>query len=306
MQQHTGQHLLSAAFDRLYSVRTVGFHLGAQASTIDLARGVSSEEIAAAEDLANQIVWGNRAVTVRFASAEEAAQLPLRKESSRTGTLRLIDIDRFDLSACGGTHVTRAGEVGLIAVSGDERVKGGQRLEFLCGRRALGRFRDLRHVVDAGVRRLSVQPADLAGAIERLQADARAQKKAMAGLQGELAVHRAAALVASAEPFDRGRLILQAVDADAGGLKALASAAATEPGHLAVLTSVGRPALVVVARSADLAVDASRILAGLIARFGGRGGGKPDLAQGGGLDASSSAVFAEARRLIADGPSRVP
>jgi alanyl-tRNA synthetase len=120
----------------------------------------------------------------------------------------------------------------------------------------------------------------------------------MTALQSELAVHRAAALVASAEPFDRGRLILQAVDADAGGLKARASAAATAPGHLAVLASVQRPVLVVVARSADLEVEAPRILAALIARFGGRGGGKPDLAQGGGLDAPASAIFEEVRRLV--------
>src|SRR5262245_31683949 len=101
MQQHTGQHVLSAAFDKRFGVRTVSFHLGAQSSTIDLAREMTPAEIAAAEDDANRVVWDDRPVAIRYATAEEAAALPLRKESLRGGTLRLIEVERFDLSACG-------------------------------------------------------------------------------------------------------------------------------------------------------------------------------------------------------------
>jgi len=101
MQQHTGQHVLSAAFDRVLGVRTVSFHLGADSSTIDLAREVSASEIERAEEEANRIVWANRSVTIRFADADEAARLPLRKESLREGVLRLIEVEDFDLSACG-------------------------------------------------------------------------------------------------------------------------------------------------------------------------------------------------------------
>ena len=117
MQQHTGQHVLSAAFDRLFGVRTESFHLGTAASSIDLAREVSAAELKKAEDDANRIVWEDRAVHIRFASAEEAAALPLRKESLRTGPLRLIDVEGFDLSACGGTHVARTGAIGVIAIA---------------------------------------------------------------------------------------------------------------------------------------------------------------------------------------------
>ena len=140
MQQHTGQHVLSAAFDRLFGVRTVSFHLGAAVSTIDLARELSPAEIAAAETEANRVVWEDRPVAIRFATAEEAAAMPLRKEPARGGTLRLIDVEGFDLSACGGTHVARTGGIGVIAVASWERFKGGQRLSFLCGGRALGRI----------------------------------------------------------------------------------------------------------------------------------------------------------------------
>jgi Ser-tRNA(Ala) deacylase AlaX/signal transduction histidine kinase len=117
MQQHTGQHVLSAAILSVCRARTVSFHLGAAVSTIDLERELSPADIAAAETEANRVVWEDRPVTIRFVSAEEAAALPLRKEPTRGGTLRLIDVEGFDLSACGGTHVARSGAIGIIAVA---------------------------------------------------------------------------------------------------------------------------------------------------------------------------------------------
>jgi len=137
MQQHTGQQILSAAFDRLSHVRTVSFHLGSDASTIDLAREVSAREIADAEAAANEVVWHDGEVAIRFATEEEASRLPLRKEPTRTGLLRLIEVAGFDVSACGGTHVPRTGMIGVIAVVGSERFKGATRLSFACGGRAL-------------------------------------------------------------------------------------------------------------------------------------------------------------------------
>lgn len=141
MQQHTGQHVLSAAFDRVLGVPTVSFHMGAESATIDLAREVSAIEIARAEAEANRIVWSDRPVTVRFVEPEEAARLPLRKESRREGTLRLVEVEEFDLSACGGTHVTRTGAIGIIAIGAAERFRGGSRVEFFCGGRALSTLR---------------------------------------------------------------------------------------------------------------------------------------------------------------------
>ena len=173
MQQHTGQHVLSAAFDRLVQVQTVSFHLGTSSSTIDLAREVSADEIARAEAEANRVVWENRPVTIRFANADEVAALPLRKESKREGVLRLVDVEDFDVSACGGTHVARTGAIGIIAVAAFEKFKGGTRLEFLSGGRALAGYHSLRDAVAASVRLLSVLPAELPAAIDRGQTDAR-------------------------------------------------------------------------------------------------------------------------------------
>jgi alanyl-tRNA synthetase len=324
MQQHSGQHVLSAAFDKVFGVRTVSFHLGGAVSTIDLAREMSLVEIAAAEAEANRIVWEDRPVAIRFATAEEAAQLPLRKEPARGGMLRLIDVDGFDLSACGGTHVARTGGIGVIVVTSWERFKGGQRLEFLCGGRALTGYRTLRDAMTASDRLLSVLPGELPAAIERLQADARQQKRSMVALQGDLARYHAEELAAGAEevrlkpPFDVAqggpealegpdtsvtcRLVARAIDADANGLKVLAAAIAAKPGYLVVLVSSSTPALAVVARSANVGISAQQLLAALIAQFGGRGGGKPELAQGGGLAAPADAILAAVRALCAFAP----
>ena len=299
MQQHSGQHVLSAAFDRRFGARTVGFHLGAEASTIDLAKELSPREIATVEDEANRIVWEDRPVTIRFVSAEEAARLPLRKEPVREGTLRLIEVEGFDLSACGGTHVPRTGVIGVVAINSWERFKGGQRIEFLCGHRALSRFHSLRDVTAANIRLLSVLPGELPGSIERLQTEGKDQRRTIVALQSELARYLAEELAAGAEHSATGNLVLHTVeDVDANGLKAIASAISSRPGFMVVLVSGSTPALTVVARSKDVTAPANEILSALTAKFGGRGGGKPDLAQGGGLNASPQQVLDEARSII--------
>jgi alanyl-tRNA synthetase len=304
MQQHTGQHVLSAAFDRVAGVRTVSFHLGAASATIDLAREVSPAEIAAGEDEANRVVWDDHAVTIRFVSADEAARLPLRKEPARGGTLRLVDVDAVDLSACGGTHVSRTGAIGIIAVASSERFKGGQRIEFLCGGRALGRFRTLRDTVASAGRLLSTGAGDLPATIERLQTEGREHRRVVSGLQEELARYRAEDLASTAEAIrlkadtDTAapvRFVARAIDADANALKTLATAVTRKPGYLVALVSTGRPALVVLSRSVDVPVAANTVLATLLTRFGGRGGGKADVAQGGGLDGNADEILAAVR-----------
>jgi len=298
-QQHSGQHVLSAAFVRTANVATVSFHLGSTVSTIDLAREVTPAEIAAAEDAANAVILEHRPVTIRFVSAQEAAALPLRKEPKRGGELRIIDIEGWDVSACGGTHVTHTGEIGLIAVRGWERFKGGTRLEFVCGGRTLTAFRELRDTVTAASRLLSVLPHELSPAISRVQEEARDLRRAQRDLQAELAGFRAAALAASAEVVGGQRVVLASVPgADGNALKALAVAIVTQPGLVAVLVSDVRPAIAVVARSSDVAVDASALFRTLAGRFGGKGGGRPDLAQGGGLDAPADAILDAARAAI--------
>ena len=299
MQQHTGQHVLSAAFDRLFDNRTVSFHMGAELSTIDLARDMSWEQVARAEAEANRVIWENREVAIRFVSPDEAASLPLRKEPARAGVLRLIDVTDFDLSACGGTHVARTGAIGAIVVPAVEKFKGGARVTFACGGRALRVFRALRDSVSGSVRALSVLPHELPGAVERMQAEARELRRSVKKLQDSLAAHEAARLVTASGAGEAGAVIVEALDGwDANGLKTIASEIAQRASAAVVLLSAAAPFAVVVARSPDLTIDAHAVLRGLTERFGGRGGGKADLAQGGGLDGNLADLRAAALELL--------
>jgi alanyl-tRNA synthetase len=298
MQQHTGQHILSAAFDRLYGIRTESFHMGSRSSTIDLAREVTPAEIDAAEMAACRVVWEDRPVTVRVVTEEEAARLPLRKEPVRQGELRVVEVEDFDLSACGGTHVPRAGMIGIIAVTGWERFKGGSRVAFACGERALKSHAELRDGAHSASRLLSVGTEGVPAAIEKLQADVRQLGKTVDRLRDENARFRAAQLRLEAETVHGLRVVLRAeAGADMLALKTMATAIVSEPGMVAVLVGDGQPAEVVVARSADVQFDAGAWMRAATAALGGRGGGRPELAQGG-VPAGAGEVLAFARQAI--------
>ena len=300
MQQHTGQHVLSAAFDRLLDVPTVSFHLGGVGSTIDLAREVTRAELSRAEDAANQIVWEDRPVTVRFVDAEEAASLALRKEPARTGRLRIIEVEGFDVSACGGTHVGRTGAIGIVAIASWERFRGGTRIDFRCGSRALGSHRALRDLVAAATQSMSVAAEDLPRGIERLQSENKELKRQARDLEARLGRYEADALAAAAEVIGPFHIVIGSLpDRDLNGLKSVAQALVSRPAHAAILCSTGEPASIVIARAADVTLDAAGLLKQLLARFGGKGGGRPELAQGGGLAAPPERILAAARSLLA-------
>jgi alanyl-tRNA synthetase len=295
MQQHTGQHVLSAAFDRLLNARTESFHLGADSATIDLDRDLTAAEITRAEEAANRVVWEDRPVRISFVDAAEAAKLPLRKEPARDGQLRLIDVDGYDLSACGGTHVARTGAIGIIAVTSWERFKGGMRVGFVCGGRALRAHRKLRDVSAASGRLLSILPDELPQAIERLQAEARDARRVTKELQSKLAQYEAQSL---ADAASNGRVIAVLDGWDQNGLKSIASAIAETPGHLAALVGSAAPSAIVIARHPESPADSAALLKQVIQKFGGKGGGRPELAQGGGLQGDPQAIAAYLRELL--------
>ncbi|HEX6215053.1 MAG TPA: DHHA1 domain-containing protein, partial [Vicinamibacterales bacterium] len=211
-----------------------------------------------------------------------------------TGTLRLISVEDYDLSACGGTHVDRTGAIGVIAIGGWEKLRGGSRIEFLCGNRVVQRFRHWRDSLSAMQKHLSVPPAEMAASIERMQDDGKSLQRTLRAFQEKLAAQEAATLLA------KGHLIVEAIDGwDAQGIKSIATAAAAaNPQAVLVLFTTATPAQVVIARGTGASVDAGALLKQLAAKFGGKGGGKPDLAQGGGLNASSADLVSAARGLI--------
>ena len=289
-QQHSGQHILSAAFDHLLDAHTESVHLGLDACTLDLHREVTADECRRAEDYANVVVWDDRPVAIRYADAADLVDEPrLRKATSREGRVRLIDIPDHDLSACGGTHVHATGEVGVIVIRGTERFRGGTRVTFLCGRRGVASYHALRETVDAAARSLSVGAADVAEAITKLREDLKQEQRRAKDAGDRLTALQAAELEAHIDAA--GVLVAHLPDADAQGVRVAASQIVATLGRVVVLIGGLAPHALVVARSADRTdVDAGAIVRQICAAHGGKGGGRPDLAQAGGVHVTVDAL----------------
>jgi alanyl-tRNA synthetase len=300
MEQHTGQHVLSAAFEHACGAATVGFHMGADVSTIDLAREVTMAEIRVAEEAANRVIRETRAVTVRIVPADQVATLALRRDAKRSGPLRIVEVDDFDVSACGGTHVSNTGEIGLVAVVSSEKVRGGTRLSFLCGARACRGFGERRDRLAEAGRLLGVAPLDIVARVGQLQHEAREAERSLRDLRAELTDHRAMEWRASVETIGPWRVVLRRAAGEGSELKALAQAVVAAPGLLAVITGDGSPLPLVVARSVDLTFDAGAFVKRTVASFGGRGGGRPELAQGG-VPVSAAEIENFVRQTLSEG-----
>lgn len=301
MRHHTGQHILSQAFIRVAEAETVGFHLSPASVTIDLDRAdLTAAEIDAAEALANEVVWSDAPVSVRFVTAAEAATLPLRKTPpGRDGRLRLIDIAGFDLTACGGTHVARTGEVGLVKIARTERRGSATRVEFLCAGRALADYRARQDVVRQLGVALTTGAAELPAAVARLQDDLKAARAELKQREAALLALEAAQLLAATEPVGAARLARRVYTGRAPDeLRRLASALAAagevngEDAVVALLGLAGERSHLVFARSPGAPGDMGALIGPALAALGGRGGGGPALAQGGGPPADEAAVAA--------------
>jgi len=296
MQQHSGQHVLSAAFERLYKMPTASFHMGAETCTIDLAtNGVTNEQIIRAEELANQVIFENRPVGIRFVGLEEAKTLGLRKlPDVGKDELRLIDISDFDLCACGGTHVRSTAQIGMILVRKSEKVKQGYRVEFVCGNRALKVARkDFETLTQAGIlysAGLYEVPASIRKSLDEIKWAQKQQHK----LLEELAEFWAEKLSVLAENTGRFKLVKQVfADRDVTFVKLLAQKLSKHAGVVALLGASLGQATLVFARSGDVDLDVSALIKDVMAKVGGRGGGSKDLAQGGVPEAAKLADLIE-------------
>ena len=285
MQQHTGQHLLSAAFVRLLNAKTLSFHLGEQISTIDLdIKSLDEKELARVERLANEIIAEDRPVTVQYATREQAQKLGVRKLPEREGEIRLIDIRDFDLNACGGTHARSTGQIGGLLLRRTEKVKQGIRVEFVCGLRAVNTARQDFQLLAEAAALYPCAPADLPANIGKQRDEARQMQKRETRFLEELAELRASQLLSEAHPDDNGRkqIVQLFEDRDAAFIKLLAQKVTkSTSGVVALLASSQAPPTVVFARSSDVDTDLGTVLRELVTAAGGRGGGGKDFAQGG-------------------------
>ena len=284
MQQHTGQHLLSAVFIELFNAPTVSFHMGDESCTIDLdVRSLSPEQIREAERRSNEIITDDVLVEIKFATPEEARQMGVRKiPPDLKDTLRLIEIRGHDLTACGGTHVGRSGEIGALLLRKAEKVKQGMRVEFVCGARAVAAARKDFETLTSAAALFSSHLYDVPEQIRKTLDEAKSAGKREQKIQGELAESMAAAMVAATPEANGIRLVKRFfTDRDLGFIKLLAQKLAAQPSVVALLgTTAPQPALVF-AQSAGGRLDMGALMKEAMSALGGRGGGSRDLAQGG-------------------------
>lgn len=278
MQQHSGQHLLSAAIIEVTGIHTVSFHLGQAVSTIDLeTRSMDLEQIRASERRANEIVIENRPIRVTY---EENAE-GLRRESDREGMLRVVSIDGLDRIACGGTHVRLTGEIGPILIRRAEKVRDTTRLEFLCGSRAVARARADFDALSRIARHLSSQLDETPALVEAQVAAAKAAEKNRRALAAQLSAYEGRELFAATLPDSGGvrRTVRRVPAGSLEDMRPLAQSYAA--GEKAIFIGViESPPSFLMAVSEDSGVDAGKLLKAAVSQFGGRGGGNSRVAQG--------------------------
>jgi len=289
MQQHSGQHILSQAFLKVCGAQTISFHLGPETSTIDL--DIPAPPLALmreAEELATRIVFENREVRVLKVERDDLSALGVRKASDRTGPIRVIDVEGFDRSPCGGTHVRRAGEIGMIAILGCERYKGGTRVEFVCGWRAFGSMRTDHETLRRLARVCTAHPLDLPELTEKLLQEKAALGKEVARLENQVLELEAEELMNHADKLGETLLVRRLfVGRRIETIKVLAQKLARRPGVIALLAADDPSPQVILARSSNAPGDCNAAVREVVARCGGRGGGRPELAQAGGIPAEA-------------------
>lgn len=300
IQQHTGQHLLSAVFEELYGIATLSFHMGSEVSSIELGTAaLDAAQITAVEQRANQIVAENRTVSITYEDA--AAVEGLRKASQREGTLRIVSIDGLDRSACGGTHVRRTGEIGAILIRKLDKVRGNIRVEFVCGLRAVARARAEFDALNAVARAYSCAPDEApriaAANVERV-AELEKMRRRMAG---ELAAFEGKGLFESTTPGPDG--VRRAVRRGPIGedTRAFANAFTASGGAAVLLQLCDEPPSLLLCCSKECGINAGAIIKEVLGAVGGRGGGSATSAQGS-VPNGDALALAESR-IIAQWPS---
>ena len=285
MQQHTGQHVLSAALERVLSAPTLSSHLGQERSTIEVALpGTDWRAIERVEDAANRVVWEDRPVERHWTDAAGVQRFALRKPPQVTGRIRIVEIPEWDVSACGGTHTRRTGEVGVIKIVGWEKLRGNLRLEFLCGGRALRDHAWRTETLVEAARRRTLKDRDLIAHLERAADERNEMRKRLDALSERMLATdarervgdppRGVAEFSASRPREEvRRFALKCLEAGAPWV--VAGAASPDP-------------VVVIGRAKALAADLRTLLPGLLERARGKGGGSPDLIQVAAADAAAA------------------
>ena len=298
MQQHHGQHLLSAAFVEVAHAETGSFHLGDGACTIDLDKAVTTADLDGAEERTNRVIWENRAVKIGYFTREEVAKMPIRKPPQVEGKIRIVQAGDFDCSACCGTHPRSTGEVGVVLVLGLEKGKGGARVSFVCGHRAVAYARKSHALLRSIGAKISSSRDVLESSVERLQGEMSELRKSLRGAEKRLAGLDAVELAATAVAKGGAKFVVKMLDGRAlEYVRGVATEIVAKGGTVALL---GGAECIVLARSQDVSVDLRPIGKEALAKIGGKGGGPANFVQGGGSgDVKGALVLAEALVIAA-------
>lgn len=287
MQQHSGQHVLSGAFEKLYNFPTVSFHMGDESCTIDLStESISAEQLEAAEGLANEVIGEDRPVEIRFATAEEARTMGVRKiPPVEREKLRLIDIREFDLNACGGTHVRSTGQIGSILLRKTEKVRQGVRVEFVCGLRAVATARHDYETLTEAAALFSTHIWGVPQQIRKSQDESKAAQKTQHRLLEEVAGLQAGQMLQAAEQRGARKLVVEYfAERDLNFIKMLAQKLTKAGQCIALLACGGVQPSVVFAQTPGVGDDMGELMKQAVQAMGTRGGGNRDMAQGGAPD----------------------
>jgi alanyl-tRNA synthetase len=288
MQQHTGQHLLSAMFQERFGLATVSFHMGAEICTIDL-RGPepSSEVLQGAQRAANKIVFEDRPVNVRYGTADQLARLGVRKEVDRQGILRAIEIEAADLQPCGGTHVKSTGQIGMVLVRRVSKIRQDWRVEFVCGGRAEKEASGDFHLLRALTEQLSCAPEEMLKAVDKALVERDANFKALRATLQQLAVSWAGALVsATAVGADGVRVVAVLLREEHPELLLPLATEIAKNERTVGLVAHGERGQIAFAQHTNVGKDLAAVLKEVLAQYAGKGGGTRDFVRAKLLDAS--------------------
>jgi len=298
MQQHTGQHILSQAFYDLLKGVTLSFHLGAEYSTLEIGVAkILEEDLDRVERRANQIVFENKEIKTYFIDAEKIGEIPLRKPPQKEGLIRVVEVDRFDYSACGGTHCRRSGEVGLIKIAKWERIRNNLRFEFLCGGRALGDYILKNRIARQLVNEFNVKEADVPASVQRLSDELKSLKKQAKKIEEKLTGFEAQEFMNKAQ----GKIIKEFLSDRSPENARFLALNIIKQGEFVVLFGAKSEARshLILAASESLKLDMRQLVSSLAPIINGRGGGGPTLVEIAGDSAADlSAALEKAAEFI--------
>ncbi len=300
MQQHCGQHILSAAFGNLYGCNTIGFHLGEKYVTIDIdIQSLSEDDAKRAENVSNDIVFQNLPVTCHYPSKDELSKYKLRKQPTVEDNIRIVEIEGFDFCPCGGTHPSRTGDVGLIKIRKWEKYKNSVRVEFVCGNRALKDYQWKNDFINKASNILSSKDEDVLENISKMSIELCSLKKETKSLKDTVLSYESSDLYSKGEDVGGVRIVKKLFeDKDFKDIISLSGKIANHDNAVALLGLKSDSARMVFSRSHDININIGELFKEVLPIIGGKGGGGKFSAQGGGPDVSNLESALDAAYVI--------